>query len=66
MYELTSQPVCPWTIVQGEDKFLARTEAMRHVLSRMGWAAPGLRLEPSSAVVTVRMGRDAAVLSSPQ
>ena len=56
MYAETSTPWAPWTIVAGEDKYSARTEAMRHVLHRMGWTAPGLRVDPDPEVVQVRSG----------
>ena len=56
MFAQTSTPASPWTIVLGEDKYLARTEAMRHVLHRAGARAQGLRLEPDPDILTVRTG----------
>lgn len=60
MYDRTSTAVAPWVIVQGSDKYLARTEAMRYVLSKMGWSG-GIRVEPDPSVVQVHTaGSDGA------
>ncbi|TNE88512.1 MAG: polyphosphate kinase 2 [Deltaproteobacteria bacterium] len=50
MYQRTSTPDAPWFIVKGEDKYLARTEAMRHVLHVMGCESTH-RLTPDPAVL---------------
>lgn len=51
MFALTSTSHAPWTVVLGEDKYLARTEAMRYLLQRMGVRAEGLRLEPDPRII---------------
>ncbi len=53
MYARTHRPDAPWVIVQGQDKYLARTESMRYVLRRLG-AQPldeDQHFEPDPAVV---------------
>lgn len=52
MFARTSTPQSPWNIVLGEDKYRARTEAMRVVLEAMGHQEPGLRTTPDPQVVT--------------
>ena len=54
MYERTHSEIAPWVIVQGQDKYRARTEAMRYVLKTLNIdEAEGLRLEPDPEVVRV-------------
>ena len=54
MYAGTHSNEAPWVIVQGTDKYLARTEAIRYVLKTLGFV-PGddLRIEPRPEVVKV-------------
>ncbi len=56
MFRATSKPECPWVIVKGNDKDLARMEAMRYVLhvsdfTRKG--ETGVRLQPEQGVVSL-------------
>ena len=54
MFAETSTALCPWTVVQGNEKKAARLEAIRHVLGAVDYpdrGRPGLRLEPDPAVV---------------
>lgn len=52
MFARTHRDHAPWIIVQGEDKFLARTESMRYVLRHLEAEPedPTLRLDPDPAV----------------
>lgn len=54
MYRQTHRDFAPWVIVRGQDKFRARTEAMRYILKTLDADVSGdLRLEPDPAVVQV-------------
>lgn len=54
MYRRTHSEEAPWVIIRGQDKYLARTEAMRYVLNRMAAeVAEGLRIEPDPQVVRI-------------
>lgn len=54
MYARTSFDYAPWTIIQGKDKYLARTEAMRYVLNSLGAEVDDdLRLDPDPEVVKI-------------
>ena len=54
MFARTHNEQAPWVVVQGEDKYRARTEAMRYVLRTMSLEVPdGLRLEPDPEVIQV-------------
>lgn len=58
MYERTHRPEAPWVIVQGTDKYRARTEAMRYVLGRLGAQPldPELNLTPDPTIVAEYSG----------
>jgi polyphosphate kinase 2 len=63
MFRLTSTASCPWVVVDGNDKDVARKEAMRHVLSQMDYPRKGSaagRLEPDPAIVEVLHNADEA------
>lgn len=65
MYERTHTPYAPWTIIQGQDKYRARTEAMRHVLKVLeAEVEDNLRLEPDPTVVQVYDGPSASTGTS--
>ncbi|MBI9069769.1 MAG: polyphosphate kinase 2 [Salinivirgaceae bacterium] len=54
MFNKTSTDFCPWVIVNGNDRELARKEAMRYVLSRFEYTNKGntgVRIEPLLDVV---------------
>lgn len=52
MYEHTHREYAPWVIVRGQDKYRARTEAMRYVLKTLGADVPSdLRVDPDPSVV---------------
>lgn len=56
MFRATSTPCCPWVVVEGNDKDVARMEAMRYVVSQMDYPKKGSaaeRLEPDPAIVEV-------------
>lgn len=55
MFERTHTAYSPWVIVNGNDKRVARAEAMRYVLSRLdyeGKGSQGLSLQPDPAIVS--------------
>lgn len=56
MFRLTSTGACPWVIIDGNDKDVARMEAMRYVVSQMDYPKKGTaakRLEPDPEIVQV-------------
>ncbi|MCA8921504.1 MAG: polyphosphate kinase 2 [Planctomycetes bacterium] len=56
MFAATSTPTCPWTVIRGNQKKVARLEAIRHVLQRVDYperSAASVRVEADPAVVTV-------------
>mgnify|MGYP001812380489 CR=1 FL=1 len=56
MFRVTSTPACPWVIIDGNDKDVARKEAMRYVLSRMDYPKKGTaveRLVPNPEILEV-------------
>ena len=55
MFRATSSVDCPWVIIDGNNKDVARMEAMRYVLSQFDYEKKGTaaeRLEPDSAIVS--------------
>jgi polyphosphate kinase 2 len=60
MFEKTSTPYCPWVVIRGNDKDLARIEAIRYVVNQMDFPKKGdasIKLENDPNVVTVLAGR---------
>ena len=56
MFRMTSTPWCPWVVINGNDKDVARKEAMRYVVSQMDYPKKGSaveRIEPDSRIVDV-------------
>ena len=56
MFRLTSTPWCPWVVIDGNNKDVARKEAMRYVISQMDYPKKGSaagRLEPDPDIVAV-------------
>ena len=56
MFRMTSTPWCPWVVIDGNKKDIARKEAMRYVISQMDYAKKGTaasRLEPDSRIIEV-------------
>lgn len=56
MFRMTATAACPWVVVDGNNKDVARKEAMRYVISQMDYPKKGsaaLRLEPDPAIVDV-------------
>ncbi|MGE4289646.1 MAG: polyphosphate kinase 2 [Salinivirgaceae bacterium] len=56
MFRQTAKPYCPWITVKGDDRELARKEAMRYVLSQMNYShkgESGTRIEPLPEIVKV-------------
>jgi polyphosphate kinase len=52
MFRRTSTPWAPWTVVQADDKRLARLELIRWLLSQLPYAGdPGVDLQPDPAVL---------------
>ncbi len=57
MFEKTSWEKCPWVIINGNQKDVARLEAMRYVLSKLDYpdkGKSGERLEPNTNIIKVR------------
>ena len=55
MFQATSSPTCPWTVIRGNKKKIARLEAIRHLLNRVEFperGKSGVRLEPDAEVVS--------------
>ena len=56
MFRMTSTSWCPWVVVDGNKKDIARKEAMRYVISQMDYPKKGSaasRLEPDSSIIEV-------------
>ena len=56
MFRMTSTPSCPWVVIDGNDKDVARKEAMRYVISQLDYPKKGTaaeRLEPDPEIVEV-------------
>lgn len=56
MFEKTATPECPWVIIKGENKDIARMEAMRYVLNIMEYPEKGQtakRLIPDPNIVNI-------------
>ncbi|SHJ70199.1 polyphosphate kinase 2, PA0141 family [Malonomonas rubra DSM 5091] len=54
MFSKTSTPKNPWVVIKGNDKDMARLEAMRYVLSKVNYSDKGLtgeRLDPDTSIV---------------
>ncbi|MDQ8180143.1 polyphosphate kinase 2 [Pelagicoccus sp. SDUM812005] len=61
MFELTHSDKSPWIIVDGNDKGVARMEAIRYVLSQCDYQRKGelgVPLEPNSMIVSRYKNRD--------
>ncbi len=57
MFESTSSDHCPWVVVDGNDKEVARLEAMRHVLSQFayeGKETAETRVTPDPGIVRIQ------------
>lgn len=57
MFELTGTEKHPWIVIKGNNKDLARMEAMRFVLNSINYSHKGLtgeRLEPDPEIVSLR------------
>jgi polyphosphate kinase 2 len=58
MFAETSTPVCPWVVVKGDDRDMARMEAMRYVLNQIDYeqkGETGVRLEPDLSVLQIML-----------
>lgn len=56
MFQATSSAHCPWTVIRGNRKKVARLEAIRHLLNRVDYperGKSGVRLEPDPEVVSI-------------
>lgn len=56
MFRTTSTPSCPWVVIDGNHKDVARKEAMRYVVSQMEYPKKGSaadRIEPDPGIVEV-------------
>ena len=56
MFSKTGTPMNPWVVVKGNDKDMARLEAMRYVLDAIDYAGKGNtgeRLTPDNSIVSV-------------
>jgi len=56
MFRTTSTPWCPWVVIDGNNKDVARKEAMRYVVSQLDYPKKGSaadRLEPDPGIVEV-------------
>ncbi len=56
MFKTTATPWCPWVVVDGNDKDVARKEAMRYVVSQLDYPKKGSaaeRLNPDPGIVEV-------------
>jgi polyphosphate kinase 2 len=63
MFRKTSTPACPWVVIDGNDKDIARKEAMRYVVSQMEYPKKGSaaeRLEPNPEIIEVIKSADDA------
>lgn len=59
MFEKTSKVRSPWIVIRGNERELARMEAMRCILSRMEYdkkGGTGVRLTPDPEIVTILSG----------
>ncbi len=56
MFRTTSTPWCPWVVINGNDKDVARKEAMRYVISQIDYPKKGSaakRIVPDADIVEV-------------
>ena len=63
MFRLTATPSCPWVVIDGNSKGVARKEAMRYVISQVDSPDKGAaasHLEPNPGIVTVINNREEA------
>jgi len=61
MFEKTSTAYCPWVIIQGNNKDIARLEAIRYVVNQLDFPSKGetsVNLENDPAVVTILRSRN--------
>lgn len=59
MFELTSSKLAPWIVIKGNNKDLARKEAMRYVLNLINYNGKGDTgevLEPDCSIITKHTG----------
>lgn len=59
MFEKTSSKIAPWVVIKGNNKDLARKEAMRYVLNLIkyqGKGESGEKLEPDHSIITTYNG----------
>ena len=57
MFKRTGNDICPWIIIRGNDKDMARKEAMRYVLNLLPYTEKGKtgeRLLPDPDIVTIQ------------
>lgn len=57
MFEKTSTAKCPWVIVEGNNRDIARLEAMRYILNEIEYPDKGItgeRLEPDPKIIKVQ------------
>ncbi len=58
MFKYTSTPQCPWVVIKGDQREVARKEAMRYVLSILPYVRKGEtgeRIVPNSDIVNVML-----------
>ena len=64
MFRTTSTPRCPWVVIDGNDKDVARKEAMRYVISQLDYLKKGSaveRITPDARIVeAIKNAQDAA------
>jgi polyphosphate kinase 2 len=56
MFRSTSTPACPWVVIDGNNKDVARKEAMRYVVSQIDYPKKGTaadRISPDADIVNV-------------
>ncbi len=57
MFDKTGTDKCPWVIVEGNNRDIARLEAMRHILNQIDYPDKGItgeRLEPNPKIIKVQ------------
>lgn len=61
MFKLTGTPNSPWVVIKGNDKDLARKEAIRHILKVVNYELKGItheRLEPNPEIVSLKNSKN--------
>jgi polyphosphate kinase 2 len=56
MFKLTGTPKAPWVVIKGNDKDLARKEAIRYILNNVNYEPKGItneRLDPNPDIVSI-------------